>query len=322
MSIDKKSIDKFYQENKHLLEQKIIEYPINEENFLKWIDSYQTDDLKSLASLLRKYTKYVSYNEFTSKIASICAGIRAQHKSYNRVILCMNNKLNKSNFWTSFLVYSFLKDIITEIAIDSFDNIMNIKEEDKVLGIICDDTSYSGNQLKVLMGKIPKDFTVYMVVPYISTIAQSKLKKVSDNIFFPSEIEVFKPFNENIAKDKIGNISARKIAEKYKLPIKFSTIYFSHKLADMVSIFQTIYSFGFPFSSILIDKKYFKYQPLSLVKNCDLPKEFPNILPTDNIYDIQDLTGVEKMCPKPFYKLFKYKYNNEEIKDLYSLIAN
>ena len=40
MSIDKKNMDIFLNENKHLLEQKIIEHPINEENFIKWIDNY------------------------------------------------------------------------------------------------------------------------------------------------------------------------------------------------------------------------------------------------------------------------------------------
>ena len=319
MSNTKKNMEIFYQENKHHIDNKVQEYPIHEENFIQWIDNYKNPDLKSLASLFRKYSRYVSYMEFYSKIASICAGIREKSSYFDKIVLMLNREVSKSNFWVGFLVYHFLRDIVTDVVVDSLSNL--IFGDEKVLGIICDDASYSGNQIKVMMGQIPSNMTVFFVLPYISTIAMNKIKRLkSKNIIFSSEMEIFKSFEENLKQEKINGLTPKQIKNKYKLDLSKMTIYFAHKLADMVSIYQTIYSMGAGFDLNHIEQGFFEYKPLSLIQNCDLPKEFPDLTKKWNIYDLQDETTIPKMCPLPFYKLYKYKFSNKYISDISNVI--
>ena len=315
-SSTKKNMDIFYQENKHLLSRTVAEYPINEENFVKWINKYENPDLKSVASLFRKYTRYVSHTEFVGKIGSICAGVRDKSKGFDNVVLMMNSDVKKSNFWVAFLTYHFLNDIITDIVADTLSNFIPENPTNKVLGIICDDASYTGSQISVMMGKIPTTVEVFFVIPYISTIAKKKIKKKAPkNISFSTEIEEFKSFEENLNKENINGLNYRQIKNKYRdIPFGKMTIYFSHKLPDMVSVYQTIYSFGIPFTKNDI-LKGFDYEPLSLIQNCSPPKGI-DTQQLWNLYDLQDTVGIENMCPLPFYKLYKYKFSNVDIYDI------
>jgi hypothetical protein len=142
------------------------------------------------------------------------------------------------------------------------------------------------------------------------------------NISFSTEIEEFKSFGENLNKENINGLNFRQIKNKYNdIPFEKMTLYFSHKLPDTVSIFQTIYSFGIPFTKNDI-LKGFDYEPLSLIQNCSPPKGIIDTQELWTLYDLQDTVGIENMCPLPFYKLYKYKFHNVDIVDIRDVLYN
>jgi hypothetical protein len=88
---------------------------------------------------------------------------------------------------------------------------------------------------------------------------------------------------------------------------KISAIYFSHKLADSVSIFQKIYAFA-----PLYDISSFFVTSFNggLIENCDSNKYDPKLL-IDDVEDIKDCDNPKcYICPEPFYKTIKY-FNNK-----------
>lgn len=331
-SFDIKIFHNFYEQNKKVFDYiPLKSHPINEENFNKWISNHnpynlnELKDLTILASLFRKYSRHVSYTEYRAKVASICASIRSQKDNYDSIVLCVNSNMNKSNFWVAMLNYHFLNDIITDVVGDELIN-YSPKNGEKALGIICDDASYTGSQLSGMIGRIPDYIDVVISVPYMSKTALSKIKSISKNILFPSEIEIFLNFYENLSKDVINGKKggALIIAKKYKFFDKKYTIYFDHKLADMYSIYQDIYSFGIPLNiwGSYSKPEDIKFIPVSLITGCDLTpylKEWIEGKYSND--DIQDIfsTDLQKMCPIPFYKLFQYTYNGKKIKSIYEL---
>ncbi len=322
MSIDKKVFDIFFNENKHLLDYIPTEHPIDEENFIKWINNYTTPELKSLASLFRKYTRYISYSEYINKIAALCADIRSKSIDYNRIILLIPRQIDKSNFWVTLLHYNLINDIITDIVLDNFDNYQNKKLSDKCLGIICDDASYSGSQMYYnINGWYHVKMDILVSIPYMSSVAQKLLRKKRKNIIYSSETEIFYLFEDNLKSEFIDDKPALNIAKKYFRDLDVATLYFNHKLPDMISIFQTTYIFGYGLSQKKRKAKLFNYTPLSLIKNCDLlyARDFKLSTLDDNA-DIQNIVGVSNMCPIPFYKLFEYRYKNIIINDIQILI--
>jgi hypothetical protein len=82
-------------------------------------------------------------------------------------------------------------------------------------------------------------------------------------------------------------------------------IYFDHKLADMVSIFQNIYALGTDLGKKTED-------PITIIKNCE--SAYGNVDPDSLVApqyftehdkrhaDLQEIVGISNMCPRPFYK--------------------
>ncbi len=324
IEIDKKIFDQFFNENKHLLSYKPKEYGIDEKNFIEWINNYTTPELKSLASLFRKYTRYVSYSEYVNKIASICADIRSKSIEYDTIILLVNNLMDKSNFWVALLHYSFLQDIITNIVVNNLENYTPKNKDEKILGIICDDASYSGVQFILNMGSIPKYMDILISIPYMSTKAKKRITFNEKNIYITKQTEEFKTFGQYIQNDFIGTKKAIDVANEYKITTNLHTIFFNHKLADMVSIYQLVYIFGTSF--LPSSSPYFNYKNLSLIKGCSLEhhKENWDIAKEKRKVDVdvQKLVGIDDMCPFPFYKSFVYTYKTNQITNIENLYSN
>lgn len=328
---DVKLFEEFYLENKKKILIQSKSYNIDEKNFSIYINSYNTPYTKFIVNLFRKYTKHISLNTFYEKLGSICASIFSTLDSLelqNIIILLPNfeeETYTKSNFWTTMIVYGILRERAKLIDICYHQDIDKKYSEDEIkksLFVVCDDASYSGIQLKsnvmrrLLTIQKEKKINVFFAIPYISQSAKTLLSQYSPyiNIIFSSETEIFNTFRENIAKDKYGEeISAIEIIDKHRIDgDKKHTIYFDHKLADTVSIFQSQYAIG---CNLFEDYELFDTKgPISLIENCDLPSQLKDQeYPFDSCstLDIKDV--VSEMCPPALYKYIKYTFRGKEL---------
>lgn len=319
-------LEKFYSDNKSLIYSTPQSYPVDEANFTKWIEYYQTDEAKHIASLFRKYTRHIGYNEFLQKIKSIASRIRLLSKDYQRTILMIPNRNNiwKSNFLVTLIFYGLLRDVITDVGITHKD-IQHLPIE-KSLIIFCDDASYSGKQLSGYISsfnrhiKGPKN--ILLAVPYISNIANKlitfTLQNNTSNIIIPPETEIFYDFMSNLSHEYYNLERCDKIADKLGIVRNYNfddeivdlhTLYFDHKLPDTVSIYQTVYAIG----CNLFDNRdiFHPEESLSLIKNCNLSSILNNSMEYCGVEDIQDIVSVNKMCPSPFYKFIDWKFTAE-----------
>jgi hypothetical protein len=163
-----KCVREFVKENEQdIIEQKVNTYPINEENFLKWINNH-SERFKSEASDLRANTIHVSFLQFTETLCKICAEIRSVKDSYKNIVLLIPDMIKKSNFWISLYMFYYLNDVITHVCY-KIEGASTLKE--KTLIIIPDDCSYSGTQI-IAYFSIKTPHHILFAIPYISKEAK------------------------------------------------------------------------------------------------------------------------------------------------------
>lgn len=329
MLIDKNVFLKFYRENAAAIEQKIPTHPINEKNFTKWVELHNPNRTENkgvigieyiynIAKEFKRCTRHVSFNEFNAGVDNIIADIRKNVKKneYSSIVLVPTlGDMKKSNFWITTLFMSRLSDLITHVSdLDSLDTF-----DEGALLIIPDDVSYSGKQYsKNISSKIYEKklrSTVYIAIPFMSRIAKILIVDgfkhhrpdgFKKYVFGP--YQEFKRFDEMVA-EPLKKLILTKGTPKY-------TIYFDHKLADGISIYQTIYAFG-----KLWHKRIGEPKVMTLIENCDYTQTpfIKNQLGQGTMtfeIDIQDVIKPNDMCPKPFYKLIRYTYNGKEVEKL------
>jgi len=287
---------------------------------MEWIQRHQviSPELEKLALCFRRYTTHISLERFLEKIGQLSAHIRTLiiEGEYKKVILKFSGvggglvDMSKSNFWVTMLFFGYLQDVIDDIEIP-------FVPEEKTLVIVPDDVSYSGTQYTTVMSNLLRTgdnslIDYFIGIPYISKNAYEKIKKSKKNnskIIFSTYSEEFLNIKQLIEKE--GKKSSKNIIEIWRdntdIDIKKHPIYFDHKLADMVSIYQDIYALGRP-----LHKKYCeKWGKISLINGCGID-QYDNIGCND-FYDLQREVGWEKICPVPFYKGIKYTFEGNEI---------
>ena len=284
-----RNVHDFVRQNKDIIDQKVNTYPIDEENFVRWIKNH-SPKYQEIASEFRSKTTHVSFDQFKQILGQICAEIRSYKHNYQNIVLLLPELLKKSNFWVAIYMFHYLSDIITHVV-----PIINGASfiEGKTLIIIPDDASYTGKQIIIYASTLtPHD--LLFAIPYISTDAKKHIKRSlggKDNILFCDSTVEFK-----------------KIKKRY-------AIYFDHKLADEISTYQLTYALG---QDEVTNDPEFIYEPMSLIQGCELYKivDNPSKLKTD---DILNVVGNDKMCPSPFYKNIQYMFRGQPIDNLSSL---
>lgn len=317
----------FFEENKEKLPvKKSGGYQIDNEKFTTWINRQGEEDSpeRILANLLRKYTKYVSFQEFYEKIERISSDICtliSTYKPKNTVLLMMGTKLDnyiqKSPVWIGMMYYGILHEKITHIATDIRD-VIQLSNEEKTLCIIAEDASYTGSQLKSFIGDIDmnldtKNITFILGTPYISTKAKNGIKSLLKKCVVSSVTSIFDSIQDNVSHEHSSVKKKAKLSKGYSDIYKNYTIYFDHKLADSYSIIQSIYALGRDLSSENRSDKV-----LTLIKNCDYSKF--NLNPVESYSDIQNKIGASNMCPPPIYKTIDYTYKNNKISSFVPLM--
>ena len=271
----KYNFDLFYKENinKCFMNPENT-YPINYKQLQKICNNEQFN------IYFIKYLTHISFTDFYKQLQKICNNLllKIKQNNYKYIILVISGYINKSNLWVSLLSYTFLKDKITHITSskDSF-NLFNILNTTNVLFIHPDDCSYSGEQLleQTNFSGIHKalfnNSNYYILCPYISKTSINKIKIYK--LMYPEDVIIFYNINDYMKKDGI-------ITNLYNRHI----IYFDHKIADDVSIYNKIITKG-----IIKDIKIG-----SLIYNYDKYK--------------------------PFYKSINYTVNNNEINDIFMIL--
>jgi hypothetical protein len=152
-------------------------------------------------------------------------------------------------------------------------------------------------------------FSVDLVIPYMSILAQTKLKSIH-YIKIPDDCLVFPIFSQMVNLSKIATPILNEFRSTFQYHNDISAIYFDHKIADTLSTFHKIYLLAPLFNCSVNNLS------VGFIENCDTTTP-DNINIYDNYMDLGDILG-DKVCPPSYYKHIKYTFNNKFINtDLY-----
>lgn len=155
-----------------------------------------------------------------------------------------------------------------------------------------------------------KKFSVDLVIPYMSILAQTKLQTIH-YVKIPEDCIVFPIFSQQVNLEKIPVHILNEFKRTFQYHKDISAIYFDHKIADAVSTFNKIYLLSPLFNCSVKNKR------VGFIENCE-EKEIPDNIEMYNYYiDLEPLMG-KKTCPSSYYKNITYTFNKKPVdNDLY-----
>lgn len=232
---------------------------------------------------------------------------------------------------------------ITEVYNNTIDHRSKLYKK-KVRCIICDDCAYTGHQLGFISsfdyswinypGKPPppdvhkhewldwydninreaedyikkisiKDFSVDLVIPYMSILAQVKLQSIH-YVKIPEDCIVFPIFSQQVNVERIPVHIINEFKRTFQYHKDISAIYFDHKIADAVSTFNKIYLLAPLFNCSVKNKR------VGFIESCDA-KIIPDNINVYNYYiDLEPEMG-KKTCPPSYYKHLTYTFNKKPV---------
>jgi hypothetical protein len=226
--------------------------------------------------------------------------------------------IRKSNFWILLYLLSRMHRAVDYVI--TADDLPKLHVRSNTLLVIPDDAIYSGkqmaSQLDRLFRVVPPSPRLHVVIAsaFISVRGRELISSRAGHIHFPVYSESF---------DVIE--LPRDIYVHQTRAEALHTIYFDHKLADMYSIYQTVYSLGVGLSD---ETDLFPYFPVSLIANCDPPQliqdaygdgysleETVDYFLTD-IFNGVDIQDAIEICPFSPYKRKKYTLNGAVVGSL------
>jgi hypothetical protein len=262
----------------------------------------------------------VSHKEFMQTFNTIIDDLISEliKEKYTNVILCMEEKANKSSIWLAILSWKKLREHVTHVMSVKDANSYLKRGEENSCVIFPDDAAYSGGQYSESYETIHNRVKVrrhFILIPYISEIARDKFESlgkiiwISQNsksfksLYSDDETELQKMNNQRFAQVFFGGFSLHGIPDRHVL-------YFDHKLADRVSIYTQIIAYspvippnGLDFEQIKIGNGFvtgcsrtFKHKSIEnlLLDGISADREFP-------------------LCPRPVYKYLTYTFNDKEV---------
>jgi len=260
------------------------------------------------------------------------------------VILVIDGLFNKSNTWVTLLLWPTIRSHVTHIVKTPFEAwTIYTKSGVKTLVIHPDDCTYSGSQFGLALQTFdlqtniiphliqtknsnPGHFNYYMCFPYISSTAIRNLnaayfgEKNNDNVInylkIPKSTTIIHSFHKqlgqsigDVKRDLLFNLMGRESETPEAVLFQWTenthAVYFDHKLADSVSIFNKLLAFG-PYRNP--DEN--KIITSNLIENCGKFKYIPSDV-TEAFTDFND----DGVCPSAFYKFIKYLTVNNNKKE-------
>jgi hypothetical protein len=214
----------------------------------------------------------------------------------------------------------------------------------KVRCIVCDDCAYTGQQLthmcsmdyhmikfenrpvepsphskewfewydivkskaKLIVDTVSiNSFSVDLLVPYISTLASIRLKKIH-YVKVPKNYVKIPIFSQIINATKIPPHIMNEFKRTFQYHKDLTAIYFDHKIADAISTFNKVYSWA-----PLFNCSSQKQVGVKFIDNCPTVNIPPQINTHTYYLDIEK--GIQAVCPPSFYKKIKYTFNNKGV---------
>jgi hypothetical protein len=318
--IDIETYNKFYIENidKCFLNKT---YRINYTNLNKWaietLEYKLNFDIIYFIYAFIKTLTHISFKVFYDNACKLGYKLVELINTFtNKNIVFFTFTINKSNNWVLLLIWKIIYPSLINnnyYIITDFNDIYKISNP---IIIYLDDCSYSGNQITKTVeaiNQLPFDQfsnnNFYIFTVYLTDYALTKFNVNNLNIFY---IEKLNNFKNNLNEDEklcYNRILQNEYLQNLWWLIEsdgICNVYFDHKLASGVSIFQSLLAFG-------LTPQNNSYPLISGCENVYTPNKI------QYIYDEYDMdlnkTLNQEACPVSFYKTINYTYNNETIND-------
>ena len=277
--------------------------------------------------------KYVDFKTYLDKIKLIVNEFYENYtsKSYSNVYFIAEGLVNKSNTWVMMLFMSELNEIITKNNnIDLFKKIKILSDvpqtlKPSTLVLYFDDMSYSGRQISSSLFRstnfpenIQKGIDFYITAPYISKTAINKFEGEKKLFKLWNNTEIIQTFRDQFIKSDMDKemyknfcVYEVKYYRYYMCHETIIPIYFDHKIADGLSVFQKFLYFGSRYT------KNNNYNIVPLIKNCAFLNKanyLKNKFGFENGFNFMSgmFTDIEDeySCPQTYYKQIKYEFPN------------
>lgn len=290
------------------------------------------------------YVSFGYFMERLDKICSTFVAHYA--KKPHKIILIIPEYASKSNFWVALLVYPYLKDIIYDVQFNVTDAYNTyIRELKNIACVIADDCVYTGSQIigscllsaerveydgrekeppetsrewiawkkKVshdtneIIKKIdPDHFSVSLLIPFMSTLAQDRIRPYKF-INISKSVIVFKIFRDLVDMSEFNVSVMREFESTFQYHPHISCIYFDHKIADAISTFNKIYMMAPIFNCGSIRKT------VCFIEGCESLGEKVADFDIYKVYvNVETILG-SHACPRTFYQTFNYLYRGRKI---------
>ena len=304
-------------------------YSLNTKNINKWLEKlndYNDPDLLIFGYCIAKTINHISFKEFYDNLCKLSLKINTVINTKKNIYIYIPD-IKKSQLWVLLLLWKFIKfnNIYIILSLDYYKLF-----KDDVIIIYLDDCSYSGLQIDNTLKRYKKlhnyfseiyettkniQDVFYIFVPFISNNALKKLKDI--NVFYINKIKNFEQTLDSFELQSY-NIVKKNYSIYNNGNITICNLYFDHKLADFISIFQPLYAFG-----RLPDINNIPNNSGSFINNCETfykKYETNKELLSDENIDLQMI--IPQLCPPAFYKNIDYTFNNNKIKYLYDINFN
>lgn len=268
-----------------------------------------------------------------------------ENKSH-KIIVIIPHHIIKSNFWVSLLIYPMIKDIIYDVQFSITNAYNTYaKDDSNIACIIADDCVYTGSQIlsmcmlspssieyngkeiepeetsrkwiewkqkvsndtdDIIKNLNPAKFSVNILAPFISTLAQERINKYSF-INISRNVKIFKIFRDMFDTSEFNVSVMREFETTFQYHPHISCIYFDHKIADAISTFNKIYMMAPIFNCGNIRKS------ICFIEGCEALGEKVVDLDIYKVYvNVEKILG-SHACPRTFYQTFSYTLNGKKI---------
>jgi hypothetical protein len=151
----------------------------------------------------------------------------------------------------------------------------------------------------------PTVFSVYAVVPYMSTVAQDKLQRVP-YVVVPKDRYVFPVFSQITNMNKLPSHITNEFRQTFQYHKEISAIYFDHKIADAVSTFNKVYLLAPLFNCAQSGMR------MGFIEGCPSRVMSSTIEPHKYYLNMESAMG-DAACPVTFYKKIPYTYKKKKL---------
>lgn len=300
-------------------------------------DQYQNDLLTEelfdqLISFINNFEiEYISFDAFSKRVEAITKALVKEMLIdwYPTVVLLLiTHPIQKSTLWVTMLAWKILQQHINDEEIDFYivstfeldwvEKRLKGRKDQRLLTILYDDATYSGQQYSVETAKyqvpnfVPFKTVVgewyhAVMIPYVTLQAKERIRNTErfggPKLWFPPGMRIMSilegPANKYAPMDSVYNIMF-----DHASIFNRAMTYFQHKFADYASIYHNIIRFA-PLPRINHGYKGNTYDGLrqlgpSFIEGCQ-----PDYQVTDTGFITMLIESPDKGALDPFYPIYK-----------------